>query len=82
MKANWDDNRYAEAKTRAYIERWSKPAKARVVHPTHGSIIVPCGSGLSSIMCAADIWKVPWDTLMDARVEHCDQNLPVIKPAM
>ena len=82
MKANWDQNRQDEANRRAFTERWSKPAKARVVHPAHGSIIVPCGSGLSSIMCAADVWKVPWSALMDARVEHCDQSLPVQMPAM
>ena len=82
MKPNWNDTRYAEAKTRAYIERWSKIAKARVIHPVHGSLIVPCGSGLSAIMCAADVWKVPWNSLLDAKVEHCDQSLPVHKIAV
>ena len=82
MKANWDDTRYAEAKTRAYIERWSRPAKARVVHPVYGSLIVPCGSCFSAIMCAADVWKVTWDSVMDAKVEHCDQNLPLHKIAV
>lgn len=80
MKANWDEQRLEQAQLRAYWERWSKTAKARVTHPVFGSVIVPCGSCFASILCAADIWNVPFVSLLDARVEDCDQSLPVEMP--
>lgn len=73
----WPEDRAENGKRRAFEERWRNTGKARVVHPNHRSVIVPCGSCFSSVLCAADVWNVPWYTVMDAVVQLCDQNLPV-----
>lgn len=74
----WPQERQEKGKRLALSQRWSYEARARVTHPEYESVIVPCGSCFSALLCAAEVWKVPWDRILkDARVEHCDQSLPV-----
>lgn len=53
---------------RARRERWSHPGAARVIDPKHGTVVVPCGSKLAAIMCAAEVWRCSWLDLRDAEV--------------
>ena len=53
---------------RARIERWRFPAAARVTHPDHGPVVVPCRSKLAAIMCAAEVWGCNWTSLEGAEV--------------
>lgn len=48
---------------RARLERWRYPAAARVTHPDHDTVVVPCRSKLSDIMCAAEVWGCNWAKL-------------------
>ncbi len=48
---------------RARLERWRYPAAARVTHPDHDTVVVPCRSKLSAIMCAAEVWGCNWAKL-------------------
>lgn len=59
--------------------RWSAPGKSEVTHHDHGSLIVPHSSKLSAILCAADVWNCDWCSIMDSKVELCDQSLPVTR---
>ena len=47
---------------------WRKQGVARVVHPKHGEIVVPCGSKLAALMCASAVWKVNWMAIRDAEI--------------
>lgn len=53
---------------RARIERWRFPAAARVTHPDHGTVVVPCKSKFAAILCAAEVWRCSWLDLRDAEV--------------
>lgn len=48
--------------------RWTAPGRAKVVHPKHGSVIVPHCSNLAAIENAAEYWRVEVLTIMDAQV--------------
>lgn len=67
------------AELRERRARWAMPGRSRVTHPAHGSLIVPHGSNLAAILCAADIWHCDWCAILDAEVELCDQSLPLTK---
>lgn len=56
------------AKERARIHRWEAPGRARVVHPDHGSVVVPHSSNLAAIMNAAEVWRCDWAEITDAEV--------------
>lgn len=58
----------AAAKKRERKVRWSAPARARVVHPAHGAVVVPHSSNLAAVMNAAEVWRCDWAKIMDARV--------------
>ncbi len=49
-------------------ELWKRPGVARVIHPKYGSVVVPCSSKLSAIMCAAAVWGCHWHKIHDAEV--------------
>lgn len=57
-RPDWSGAAHAEKIAR--IHRWNEPNRARVVHPEYGEIIVPCGSPLMAIECAAEKWGIPW----------------------
>lgn len=65
---------------RSRRERWKFPIAARVVHPTRGTVVVPCRSKLAALMCAAEAWGCSWMDLDDAKVwraEPGDQAVPM-----
>lgn len=47
-----------EAVARARFHRWQAPGRSRVVHPAHGSIVVPHTSNLAAIL-NAQVWAAP-----------------------
>lgn len=49
-------------------ERWSAKGRARVSHPAHGSVVVPCGSPYAALLCAADVWDCNWMEIRNAEV--------------
>ena len=57
-----------ECRERARLERWKSKGVARVIHRRFGEIVVPCGSKLSAIMNAAEIWRCDSADVMDAEV--------------
>jgi len=48
--------------------RWNTPGRARVVHPAHGTVVVPHSSNLAAIMNAAEVWRCNWAEITDAKV--------------
>ena len=61
-------------------ELWKRPGVARVIHPKYGSVVVPCSSKLSAIMCAAAVWGCHWHKIHDAEVwaaEPGEQPVPL-----
>lgn len=47
----------SEAKRRNRRLRWEAKGLARVAHPQYGTVVVPCASPLSAVMCAAEVWR-------------------------
>jgi len=56
------------AKERERENRWNAPGRARVVHPAHGTVVVPHSSNLAAIMNAAEVWRCNWAEITDAKV--------------
>ena len=57
-----------QAASRARIHRWKAPGRAKVIHPDHGSVVVPHSSNLAAIMNAAEVWRCDWAKITDAEV--------------
>lgn len=53
---------------RARRDRWTFPGLARVIHPDHGTVVVPAPSKLSAILNAAEVWRCNWLAISDAQV--------------
>lgn len=53
---------------RARRVRWRAPGAARVIHPIRGTVVVPCASKLSALLCAAEVWGCRWTSIDDAQV--------------
>lgn len=66
-----------EAVARARFHRWQAPGRSRVVHPAHGSIVVPHASNLAAILNAAEVWGCDWVKILDAEVWAVDPSEPV-----
>ena len=67
----WDLSRETmrtAADRRARAHRWSVPGRSKVVHPAHGSVVVPHASNLAAIMNAAEVWGCDWTEILDAQV--------------
>jgi len=62
------DEEWAVTADRTRRERWRFPAKARVIHPVRGEMIVPAASPFAAILCAAEAWGCPFFEIRDARV--------------
>ncbi|MGF0006563.1 hypothetical protein ACQRBP_04320 [Eubacteriales bacterium SGI.150] len=64
------DHRHAsaEAAERSRRARWSAKGAARVIHPSRGTIVVPCGSPYAALLCAAEVWGCDWLDIRDAKV--------------
>lgn len=69
----------AAAKRRARKSRWSAPARARVVHPTRGAVVVPHSSNLAAIMNAAEVWGCDWAEITDAKVWQAEPGDVAVK---
>lgn len=70
-RMEWDLSREAThnaAARRERIHRWRVPGRSRVVHPAHGSVVVPHASNLAAIMNAAEVWGCDWAEILDAQV--------------
>lgn len=63
------------------ISRWQKKTIARVTHPKHGTVVVPCGSKLSAIICAAEVWGCKDTDILSADVWRAEPgDVPVKMP--
>lgn len=72
----WDWAGHRTAQERQRERRYNTTARARVVHPEYGSVVVPCVSGLAAVMNAAEVWKCDWVTIIDAAVENMELTAP------
>lgn len=64
-RIKWDEG---SAEAAARRNRWIAPGRAKVTHPEYGSVVVPCGSKLGALMCAAEYWRCQWSEITDADV--------------
>ena len=69
-----------ELEERSRRTRWSARGVAKVVHPGHGAVVVPCGSKFAAIMCAAEVWRCEWSEINDAEVWAAPGEKPVAMP--
>lgn len=58
----------ADAERRTRECRWNALARARVVHPVYGVVVVPHCSNLAAIQNAAEVWRCDWLEIRDAQV--------------
>lgn len=73
----------ANAKEQERRRRWSATGTARVSHPGHKSVVVPCSSKLTAIMNAAEVWGCCWYDVRDAQVWATGEGeKPVKLPAV
>lgn len=71
----------ADAERRTRECRWKAPARARVVHPDYGAVVVPHCSNLAAVMNAAEVWRCEWTEIMDAQVWRAEPgDVPVKMP--
>ncbi len=57
------------AKESARDRRWLAAGRAKVTHPSYGSVVVPHLSKLAAIENAAEFWRVDWlDIVKDCAV--------------
>ena len=71
----------AAAGKRSRESRWSAPGRSRVVHPAHGTVVVPHASNLAAIMNAAEVWRCDWAEITDAQVWAAEPgDVPVKMP--
>ena len=73
------ENIRRSAEERARFHRWQVPGRSKVVHPAHGSVVVPHASNLAAILNAAEVWRCDWATILDAEVWAADPAEPVAK---
>lgn len=66
---------------RSRESRWSAPGRARVIHPVHGTVVVPHSSNLTAIQNAAEVWRCDWTEITDAQVWAAEPgDVPVRMP--
>ena len=65
---------------RSRRERWAAGGVARVVHPHHGSVVVPHHSNYSALLNAAEVWGCDWLEIRDAQVWAAPGETPVPMP--
>lgn len=71
----------ADAERRMREYRWSAPARARVIHPAYGVVVVPHCSNLAAIQNAAEVWRCEWTEITDAQVWAAEPgDVPVKMP--
>uniref|UniRef100_A0AAU8B825 Uncharacterized protein n=1 Tax=Dulem virus 34 TaxID=3145752 RepID=A0AAU8B825_9CAUD len=73
--------RHAAAVERERAERWRAKGVARVIHPAHGSVVVPHSSNYAAILNAAEAWRCDWVEILDAEVWRAEPGeAPVPMP--
>lgn len=71
----------ASVEERARRQRWSAGGTARVIHPLHGTVVVPTSSKLTAIMNAAEVWGCKWADILDAEVWRAEpEEKPIPMP--
>ena len=74
-------DRARAAAERERLARWKAGGVARVVHPAHGSVVVPHNSNYAAILCAAEVWRCDWVEILDAEVWRAEPGeVPVSMP--
>lgn len=69
------------AERRAREDRWKAPARARVIHPVYGTVVVPHCSNLAAVQNAAEVWRCDWAEITDAQVWAAEsEDMPVKIP--
>lgn len=71
---------FIDAEERAKAGRWAYKGLARVTHPARGSVVVPCGSKLSAIECAAEYWGCDTAEIMDSTVMATEPEAVPVQP--
>lgn len=74
---DWGKYDMAGAMSRDRISRWNARARAIVVHPERGAVIVPAGGGFAALKCAAEVWGCDWMEIRGATVRLAKENAPV-----
>ncbi|MCC8156326.1 MAG: hypothetical protein LIO54_03500 [Oscillospiraceae bacterium] len=68
----WNDPEWEPRLRRALADararRWGATGRARVEHPTRGSVVVPCDSNFAALLCAAEYWDCDWRDIRGAKV--------------
>lgn len=67
------------ANERGRLQRWAAKGRSRVIHPDHGSVVVPHSSNFSAILNAAEVWGCDWLEIHDAEVWAADPSEPVAR---
>lgn len=76
-----EERQRRNAAERARAARWKASGVARVVHPAHGSVVVPHSSNYAAILNAAEVWRCDWREILDAEVWRADPGeAPVPMP--
>jgi len=60
--------------------RWTKKGLARVTDKDRGSIVVPCGSPYSALLCAAEYWGCDWTDITGATVMAAEPGAIAVSP--
>lgn len=74
---DWGKYDMAGAMSRDRVSRWNARARAIVVHPERGAVIVPAGGGFAALKCAAEVWGCDWMEIRGATVRLAKENAPV-----
>lgn len=64
----WDYDTHYAAIQREREQRWNTPGRAKVVHPKHGSVVVPHYSNFAAVLNAAEYWNCDWLEIINAEV--------------
>ena len=69
IKKFWIDyEALKRAEERERLTIWNARGVAKIIHPDHGEIVVPCASKLAAIHCAAEAWRCDWASILNASV--------------
>ena len=72
--------RNAAAEQLDKTSRWTKKGLARVTDKDRGSIVVPCGSPYSALLCAAEYWGCGWAEITGATVVAAEPGAIAVSP--
>ena len=61
------------------LNRWREKPIARVVNPKYGTVVVPCGSKLAALQCAAEYWGCSFEDIRDASVWRAEPGAAAVR---